>query len=346
MMAMAPPTATTPTATTPTATKVFARTSPRKEQHVRIPDSASVFSPPTSPFDLRSVDERRAAAKTAMALSAAVAAIAEAPPQSLDLLLASEADNSSLSAAVEADAPTSLLVELSSPSSGREQAPPLAHRRDLSSAATTIQRALRFRAVRAQRVRAVEAHYHSLVREEDELHLDATAEMAQLLLLIEAAVERESVGLDEFQEAHLELELLRSEEALAEARWAASFGDLVRREADSLSSPGREQAARKIQGAYRGKQAREAHEYDGDEFEVESEEEEIDEEIEEGPSIPSSWAIDEVFTAGCEPQGVTGASMLLEATMSKTFVALAAVVAAVHGGALGFSITGLVSGGE
>jgi hypothetical protein len=38
--------------------------------------------------------------------------------------------------------------------------------------------------------------------------------------------------------------------------------------------------------------------------------------------------------------------MLLEATMSKTFVALAAVVAAVHGGALGFSITGLVSGGE
>ena len=140
--------------------------------------------------------------------------------------------------------------------------------------------------------------------------------------------------------ADLDLELIRCDEALAEIDWASKFGDMVQRESHSLSPTGRERAALAIQLAYRGMLERDAHAYDSDAFEFESEEE-IDEEIEEGPQFSSLLASDghSVYAVGAEPHGVTGATMVLESvTMSKSLFSLGCLVAAVHGGALGMSI--------
>lgn len=301
--------------------------------------------------------EHRAAALASMGMSAAVVdhvVMGRSTTQSLDLLLATASDSTStsnsdsLSASISTarsfGAPTSLLVALSGTRQASDKPRP-----DLSAAATTVQRAFRAYTIRTQLKRAIESKYHTLVRDEDELQLDADAEMAHLLVLIEDAREREEdVELDELQKAHIELELLRTEEALAEAQWVIKFGDIVRSEADDLSSAKREQAARMIQLAYRAMVERQSHEYDSDEFELDSSdaedvEEEIEEEIEEGVA---SWAIDDVYV-GREPQGVAGASMLLESVnVSLSFVALAVLVAAAHGGALGMSITALLSEGS
>ena len=296
--------------------------------------SPSVFSPPTSPFD-------RAQIKASLFMSAAVERVVEsaetrvdvlAQPQSLDLLLASSADGtSSLATAVQlGDAPTSLLVTLSA-FNGWSAAPPMpAVALPFSAAAATVQRRVRSRAIWAQRLRVVEATYHSLVHDDDDLPYDAAVEMAQLRSLVEASVasQRDALlELDEFQEAHLDLELIRCDEGLAEADWARKFGDMVQRESESLSPLGRERAALTIQLAYRGMLEREAHAYDSDEFEFESEEE-IAEEIEEGHEF-ISWASDDVYRLGAEPQGVTGAAMVLESARSTSFVALAALAAAV-----------------
>lgn len=315
----------------------------------------AVFSPPTSPFDQRSF-------RATMDMAKAVGEVVErgAAPLSLEQLLATAEElapasssgciESSSRSAIETarsfGAPTSLLVALTG---SRPAAAQSSSRLDLSSAAATVQRAFRAHLVRGQLKRAIEARYHSLVRDEHELDRDTDDEMALLFIMIEDAKEREeAVELDALQEAHLEVELLRTEEAIAEAAWVIKFGDAVRREAENLSSATRNQAAHAIQRAYRSMVERESHEYDGDEFEVDSSDDEdattevIEEEIEEGVA---SWAIDDVYAAGREPQGVAGASMLLDAVSSKSFVALAVAVAAVHGGALGMAITTLLSEG-
>ncbi len=313
-----------------------------------------VFSPPTSPYDHSSV-------RATMDMAKAVGQVVErgAAPLSLEQLLetagelepASSSAECSLDSAIETarsfGAPTSLLVALSG---SRPTVAQPSCRLDLSSAATIVQRAFRRYLIRAQLKRAIVARYHSLVRDEDELDLDADAEMALLLILIEDAKEREEAAeLDELQEALLEVELLRTEEAIAEAEWIRKFGDTIRREADNLSSLVRDQAANTIQRAYRSIVERQSHEYDGDGFEVDSSDEDdpatevIEEEIEEGVA---AWAIDEVYAAGRKPHGVTGASMLLDAVSSTNFVALAVAVAAVHGGALGMSISTLLSEGS
>jgi hypothetical protein len=320
-----------------------------------------VFSPPTSPYDQRSVRETMDMAKAVervvergtapLSLEHLLESARETAPRSIVDLVEHPSESASRSAVVTArsfGAPTSLLVALC----GSGRASSQTYRRlDFSSAATIVQRAFLAHLIRAQLKRAIEARYHSLVRDEDELDLDAGGEMAHLLFLIEDAKEREeAVGLDGLQQAYLEVELLRTEEALAEAEWVIKFGDEVQREADTLSSVSREQAVRKIQLAYRSMVERQSHEYDGDEFEVDSSDEErdatevIEEEIEEGVA---NWAIDDVYAAGGEPPGVAGAAMLLEAvTMSKNIVALAVLIAAVHGGALGMSITTLLSEGS
>eukprot|EP01043_Picozoa_sp_COSAG02_P049634 COSAG02_NODE_5005_length_4726_cov_78.139615_6_plen_357_part_00 len=316
----------------------------------------AVFSPPTSPYD----QSRLISVRATMDMAKAVGQVVEsgAAPLSLEQLLetaggldpATSSSECSLDSAIETarsfGAPTSLLVALS----GSQEAAQPSNRLDLSSAATIVQRAYRRYLIRAQLKRAIAARYHCLVRDEDELDLDADAEMALLLILIEDAKEREeAMELDELQEALLEVELLRTEEAIAEAEWIRKFGDAVRREADNLSSLVRDQAASTIQRAYRSMVERQSHEYDGDGFEVDSSDEDdlatevIEEEIEEGVA---NWAIDDVYAAGREPQGVAGASMLLAAASSKNFVALAVAVAAVHGGALGMSISTLLSDGS
>ena len=327
----------------------------------------AVFSPPTSPYDQRSVRETMNMAKAVervvergaaplslehlLALADGEHARESAPRSAVDLLdrPGENASRSAVKTARSFGAPTSLLVALCG--SGRAASAQTSGRLDYSSAATIIQRAFLAHLIRAQLKRAIEARYHSLVRDEDELDLDAGAEMAHLLVLIEDAKEREeAVGLDGLQEAYLEVELLRTEEALEEAEWVIKFGDQVRREADALSSLSREQAVRTIQRAYRSMVDRQSHEYDDDEFEVDSSDEElaatevIEEEIVEGVA---NWAIDDVYAAGGQPPGVAGAAMLLEAvTMSKNIVALAVLIAAVHGGALGMSITALLSEGS
>jgi hypothetical protein len=139
------------------AEAAFASPSGKMAKRGAVITDVAVFSPPTSPFD-------RADIVASMALSAAVERVVSsesAQPQSLDLLLASTADSSSLCTAVElGDAPTSLLVALSAFNDWSAAPAAATAARPFSSAAATIQqqwrgaharrRALRLQASRAE----------------------------------------------------------------------------------------------------------------------------------------------------------------------------------------------------